>query len=460
MGKPTDPLGTPQPAQHTFDAHFATPPARDRLPPQHQPQHQPPSGGSVAPMAAPDAHGPVQAYAKLEGPDFCYYVRTLEVSLGRHSSSDGRAGTVDIDLGDSKAVSRCHAKIHYSFATQCFELQVFGKNGCLIDDEYHAKGQSIPLRHKMVIQIGDTEFTFLLPKAAVPAPGGYTADAASPRRGKMPAADAHPDAPHYAYPPHPPPAAAPLPPPQAGAPPLAGYPVSAITPQRLNLYPHAPPAYAQAKHSPGSLRGTPPAPLSFGDARRDGPYAAPISDAAPRSDSHGSQPPPQSSRPAAAGPFNPQRSPPHQRGAGPAGAARSAQPPPPARQGPPQGLLPGQGASGSAGEVRILPSTERPASHDGQNPGSFAKPSFSYASLIAQAINSTAEAKVTLNGIYTYIMANYPYYKHAQNGWQNSIRHNLSLNKAFIRVQRASNEPGKGSYWAIDDAYKGQFSNG
>ncbi|KAJ1797796.1 hypothetical protein LPJ59_002903, partial [Coemansia sp. RSA 2399] len=67
---------------------------------------------------------------------------------------------------------------------------------------------------------------------------------------------------------------------------------------------------------------------------------------------------------------------------------------------------------------------------------------------------------VTLSGIYSYIMANYPYYKHAQNGWQNSIRHNLSLNKAFVRVQRASNEPGKGSYWAIDDAYKGQFANG
>ncbi|KAJ1738275.1 hypothetical protein LPJ68_005685, partial [Coemansia sp. RSA 1086] len=31
---------------------------------------------------------------------------------------------------------------------------------------------------------------------------------------------------------------------------------------------------------------------------------------------------------------------------------------------------------------------------------------------------------------------------------------------AFVRVQRASNEPGKGSYWAIDDAYKGQFANG
>ncbi|PIA14315.1 fork head transcription factor, partial [Coemansia reversa NRRL 1564] len=88
------------------------------------------------------------------------------------------------------------------------------------------------------------------------------------------------------------------------------------------------------------------------------------------------------------------------------------------------------------------------------------KPTFSYASLIAQAINSTDDEKITLNGIYTYIMSNYPYYKHAQSGWQNSIRHNLSLNKAFVRMQRASNESGKGSYWAIDTAYKAQFANG
>lgn len=46
------------------------------------------------------------------------------------------------------------------------------------------------------------------------------------------------------------------------------------------------------------------------------------------------------------------------------------------------------------------------------------KPSLSYASLIAQAINSAPEKRITLNGIYQYISENYEYYKYANNGWQ------------------------------------------
>ncbi|KAK9763178.1 hypothetical protein K7432_010397 [Basidiobolus ranarum] len=88
------------------------------------------------------------------------------------------------------------------------------------------------------------------------------------------------------------------------------------------------------------------------------------------------------------------------------------------------------------------------------------KPPYSYASLIAQAINSTSIKKMTLNGIYNYITSHYPYYQLAQNGWQNSIRHNLSLNKAFVKVPRADGEPGKGAFWTIDQNYEGQFSNG
>ncbi|KAG4303801.1 hypothetical protein PORY_002799 [Pneumocystis oryctolagi] len=88
------------------------------------------------------------------------------------------------------------------------------------------------------------------------------------------------------------------------------------------------------------------------------------------------------------------------------------------------------------------------------------KPNLSYASLIAQAILSSPAKKMTLSDIYEWIAHTYKYYKYAQNGWQNSIRHSLSLNKAFKKVFRRNNEPGKGSFWTIDSEYRDQFESG
>jgi hypothetical protein len=78
------------------------------------------------------------------------------------------------------------------------------------------------------------------------------------------------------------------------------------------------------------------------------------------------------------------------------------------------------------------------------------KPQYSYAQMITQAIVSTEEEKLNLAGIYTFITSRYAYYRHqAPSGWQNSIRHNLSLNKAFEKVARSSDEPGKGMKWQL-----------
>ncbi|KAI0526597.1 fork head domain-containing protein [Xylaria bambusicola] len=78
------------------------------------------------------------------------------------------------------------------------------------------------------------------------------------------------------------------------------------------------------------------------------------------------------------------------------------------------------------------------------------KPHYSYAQLITQAIITAPGEKLNLAGIYSHIMENYAYYRHQQpSGWQNSIRHNLSLNKAFNKAPRSTDEPGKGMKWEI-----------
>ncbi|KAJ1672042.1 hypothetical protein EV182_007319, partial [Spiromyces aspiralis] len=121
-------------------------------------------GTSVHPSRAPQPDDDpgmqqaIQAYAKLEGPNLCYYMRTLSVTLGRTATS-GSSDTVDISLGPSKAISRQHARIFYNFMHHGFELQVFGKNGCFVNENYVEKGVTVSLRHKSIVHIGEIEFT-------------------------------------------------------------------------------------------------------------------------------------------------------------------------------------------------------------------------------------------------------------------------------------------------------------
>jgi hypothetical protein len=95
-------------------------------------------------VAAIDS-GAVQAYAKLEGDDFCYYVRTLQVTMGRKVSNPEN---VDILLGNTKSVSRQHARLFFNFSTQRFELMVFGKNGAFVNERFVEKGVTVPLDNK------------------------------------------------------------------------------------------------------------------------------------------------------------------------------------------------------------------------------------------------------------------------------------------------------------------------
>jgi len=60
------------------------------------------------------------------------------------------------------------------------------------------------------------------------------------------------------------------------------------------------------------------------------------------------------------------------------------------------------------------------------------KPPYSYASLIAQAINSTKDKRLTLSSIYAWIMATYPFYTTKDNGWQVRRRRKKKKHKTIF----------------------------
>ena len=83
------------------------------------------------------------------------------------------------------------------------------------------------------------------------------------------------------------------------------------------------------------------------------------------------------------------------------------------------------------------------------------KPPYSYVAMIAMSIQESKERKLKLCRIYDFIKQKFPYYRHLKTkGWQNSIRHNLSLNECFIKLPSEGGQERKGNYWTLGKIHK------
>ncbi|XP_025065550.1 forkhead box protein N3 isoform X4 [Alligator sinensis] len=104
-----------------------------------------------------------------------------------------------------------------------------------------------------------------------------------------------------------------------------------------------------------------------------------------------------------------------------------------------------------------------------QNPN--CKPPYSFSCLIFMAIEDSPTKRLPVKDIYNWILEHFPYFANAPTGWKNSVRHNLSLNKCFKKVDKDrsqilsnlqtnqqkngdSQSIGKGSLWCIDPEYR------
>lgn len=297
----------------------------------------------------------VQAFAKLSGRDWTYYISSLRVSIGRgqpsaSSNSAKQQSGCDIDLGPAKIVSRRHAEIVYNQSTGNWELHVNGRNGAKINFtkvDSGVQSPNIQLFSGTIIDINGTQMMFILPDT----PPMLTKFAIASIQQSIPID-------HSIY--------------------KLGFPIPTLAMREE----------VEKKTNRNSAIDI----NSLGSNHKN--HLNTVISSSVKLGSEGAS----------------------------------------------LGVIVGEKISKNAKNF----SDRYDAGSNGMDQDlsleehKNIKPSFSYATLITQAFLSTPEGEMALADIYKFISDNYAYYRYKKPNWQNSVRHNLSLNKAFERVDRRS----------------------
>ncbi|EGT49521.1 CBN-FKH-9 protein [Caenorhabditis brenneri] len=81
------------------------------------------------------------------------------------------------------------------------------------------------------------------------------------------------------------------------------------------------------------------------------------------------------------------------------------------------------------------------------------RPMISYKDMIVDALRRSPEKRLKLQEIYQVIRLLHPYYRSVADswGWQNSIRHNLSLHDCFVKEEIVGSKTNHVHYWTLDE---------
>lgn len=130
----------------------------------------------------------VQAYAKLSGKGWTYYIKKLINVIGRppEGTTEGDAehindidhGTlptatepergVHVNLGPNKMVSRSHAEISFDSNSEKWNVLVHGRNGIKVNGFPLRRGESKELSSGQILEIGAVEMMFVMPNENEP----------------------------------------------------------------------------------------------------------------------------------------------------------------------------------------------------------------------------------------------------------------------------------------------------